>query len=221
MRRLAAIGVGTVVVLAIVVLGVGQLVLPGIAAQRVRDQLRGEGQVRSVSVDAFPAVELLFHHADRVTIHLGDYTAPTGRLGGSLHETAGVGALTATAAVAHIGLLTVRDATLTKRGRRLTGTGTVAESDLRAAVPVLRSVTPVASTAGRLILRGTADLLGLSVSVAAEVLARDGQLVVSPAIPLGGLATITVFSDPRVAVQGVSATPVPGGFAVRGTATLR
>ena len=208
-------------VLAILVFGVGQLVLPGIAAQRVRDQLRGDGQVRSVSIAAVPAIELLFHRADRVTIHLGDYTAPTGRLGGSLHQTADVGALTATAAVAHVGLLTVRGATLTKRGDRLTGTGTIAESDLRAAVPVLRSVTPVASTGGRLTLRGTANLLGLSASVEADVVARDGRLIVAPAGPLGGLATITVFSDPRVAVQGVSAAPVPGGFAVRGTATVR
>ena len=220
MRRLATISI-VLVGLAVVVLAVAQLVLPGIAAQRVRDQLRGDGAVRSVSVQAFPAIELLWHHADRVTVHLADYRAGSGRLGGSLGQTADVGTLTASADTAHVGLLTVHDATLTKRGDRLLGTGTVTEADLRAAVPILRSITPVASAGGRLTLRGTASLLGLDATVDANVAARDGALVVSPAVPLGALATITVFSDPRVHVEGVSAAARPGGFTVRATAELR
>jgi hypothetical protein len=44
---------------------------------------------------------------------------------------------------------------------------------------------------------------------------------VVPDVPFGGLATVTVFSDPRIKVQGVSAAPAPGGFQVRGTAVLR
>ena len=87
-----------------------------------------------------------------------------------------------------------------------------AEADLRAALPILTSVTPVASSDGRLTLRGTATLFGLSATVDATVSAQDGKLVVVPDVPFGGLATITVFSDPRIQVQGVSASPVPGGF---------
>lgn len=62
MRRLAVLGVVALVV-AVVVLGVAQLVLPGIAAQRIRSQLDRYGHVRSVSVSAFPAIELLWHRA--------------------------------------------------------------------------------------------------------------------------------------------------------------
>ena len=101
------------------------------------------------------------------------------------------------------------------------GSATVNESDLRAAAPFLQSVTPVASADGRLTLRGTATLLGLSATVDATVSAQNGKLVVVPDVPFGGLATITVFSDPRIQVQGVSASPAPGGFAVRGTAVVR
>ena len=82
-------------------------------------------------------------------------------------------------------------------------------------------MTPVASADGQLTLRGTATLFGLSATVDATVSAQDGKLVVVPDVPFGGLATITVFSDPRIKVQGVSAAAVPGGFGVRGTATLR
>jgi hypothetical protein len=79
----------------------------------------------------------------------------------------------------------------------------------------------VASSGGRLTLRGTATLLGLSATVDATVSAQDGKLVVVPDVPFGGLATITLFSDPRIQVQAVSATPTAGGFVVRGTAVLR
>ena len=54
----------------------------------------------------------------------------------------------------------------------------VAESDLRAAVPFLTSVTPLASAGGGLTLRGTATFLGLSATVDATVSESDGKLVV-------------------------------------------
>jgi hypothetical protein len=57
--------------------------------------------------------------------------------------------------------------------------------------------------------------------VTATVSAPDGKLVVVPDVPFGGLATVTLFSDPRIRVAGVSASRAPGGFTVRGTALLR
>ena len=50
--RIALGAVGGVVVL----LGLAQLLLPKLAAQRVRSELARYGVVRSVSVSAFPAV---------------------------------------------------------------------------------------------------------------------------------------------------------------------
>ena len=63
MRRLAALAAGVTVILA---LAVAQLVLPGIAAQRLRDRLAQLGTGAGRQVHAFPAVELLWHQADKV-----------------------------------------------------------------------------------------------------------------------------------------------------------
>ncbi len=218
MRRLAAMAVAGLVV---VVLIVAQLVLPGIAGQRLRDRLARSGRVLEVEVSAFPAIELLWHRADSVVVRMATYRATPAALPGTLDQAGNVGSLRASAQTFHDGLLTLHDASLVKQGDRLTGRAVVAEADLRAAVPFLSSITPVASADGALTLRGSARLLGLSATVDATVSARDGTLVVAPDVPFGGLATVTVFSDPRIRVQGVSASPAPGGFAVRGTAVLR
>lgn len=218
MRRLAAIGV---VGLVLVALGVAQLVLPGIAAQRVRDQLSSSGQVLSVSVHAFPAIELLWHHADRLDVRLGRYRAAPGRLADLLDRASGIGTLNATATEVDTGLLILHDATLHKHGDQLTGSARVTEADLRAAIPVLKSVTPVASGNDQLTVRGTASLFGFTTTVDATVRAQNGALVVVPDVPFGTLATIRVFSDPRVEVEGVGATPTPDGFVASATARLR
>jgi len=212
---------GGTVALVVIVLGVGQLVLPGIAAQRLRDQLGRSGQVLSVRVSAFPAIELLWHHADTVVIRLGRYSTPSGSLSHSLGETVDAGSLRATATEVDSGLLRLRDATLVKHGDQLTGTATVSEADLRAALPILDSVTPVASSDGQLTLQGTATAFGVTATVDATVRAVNGQLVVNPDLPLLGAATLTLFDSPHVYVDGVAATPAPGGFGVHGTATLR
>jgi hypothetical protein len=216
-RRLALAGVVGGVVLLLVV---AQLVLPGIAAQRVRDNLARSGQVLSVQVHAFPAIELLWHHADRVVIRLGRYRTPVGKLGSSLSQSGSVGSLDATATEVDAGLLALHDARLVKRGSQLTASATVADADLHAALPILDSVTPVASASGQLTLQGTASLFGVSATVQAVVHAVDGSLVVTPNVPLGGFATITVFSNPHVAVQSVGASPVAGGFSVHATALV-
>jgi hypothetical protein len=216
-RRLVLAGaVGGVVVLLVV----GQLVLPGIAARRVRDQLARSGQVLSVQVHAFPAIELLWHHADRVVIRLGRYRTPAGKLGSTLSQSGDVGSLDATASEVDTGLLALHGAHLAKRGSQLTAGATVTDADLHAALPILQSVAPVASAGGQLTLQGTASLFGVTATVQAVVHAAGGRLVVTPNVPLGGFATITVFSNPHVAVQSVGASPVAGGFSLHGTALI-
>jgi hypothetical protein len=191
---------------------VAQLVLPGIAANRLRDQLARSGTVLSVKVSAFPALALLWGHADSVVVRMGRYRSGASQLGGKLARAGDVGTIDASAQELDSGALTLRDATLRKRGSELTGMATVRESDLRMAVPFLDNVRPVASSEGALVLRGTASLLGLTASVDAVVAARDGTLVVAPDVPFGGIATITLFNDPHVRVQSVTASSVPGGF---------
>jgi hypothetical protein len=217
-RRLAAIAV---VVFVLVVLGVAQLVLPGIAAQRIRSQLGRYGQVRSVSVSAFPAIELLWHHADSASISLGSFRSDGSGLAGRLNQLSDVGTVDASAARVTVGLLTVRDAELVKHGSSLVATARVTDADLRGVLPILRSVTPVASSGGELTLRGTADILGASLSVDFSVRVSRGAIVVAPDVPFGGAATVTAFSDPDVQVTSVSAAAATGGFTVRATGTLR
>ena len=209
MRRIAVLVVVGGIVLLLVL---AQLVLPGIAAQRLHDRIARSGEDVHVSVSAFPAIELLWHHADKVVIHVSRYRSTPGNLGSLLSQAGDVGTLDATAGELDTGLLTLRNATLTKRGDQLTGTATVTEADLRTAVPFLDSVQPVASGNGQLTLRGTATLLGVTATVDATVAAQDGNLVVAPDVPLGGLATVTVFDNPHVTVQSVSAQPSTGGF---------
>jgi LmeA-like phospholipid-binding len=217
-RRLAALG-GLLFI--ILVLVVAQLVLPGIAAQRLRDRLATSGQVRSVSVSAFPAIELLWHQADSVSVSLGRYRSTPSGLTGLLNQTAAVDRLKASAAELDTGLLTLRNATLRKSGAQLSGSAEITESDLRTALPVLNSVTPVSSGGGRIIFQGTATLFGVSATVTATLAPQSGSLLVTPNVPLGGLATIRVFSDPRVTVEGVAASRTVSGFAVTATGRIR
>jgi hypothetical protein len=211
MRRLIAIGVGVGVLLLLVL---AQLVLPGIAAQQLRDRLSKNGRVLSVEVSAFPAIELLWHDADKVVVRMASYQSGTSHLSSLLDEAGGVGTLTASVGVLTDGLLTLHDATLTKRANQLTGTARVTESDLRASIPILDNVEPIASSAGQLTLRGTGTFLGVSATVDATVSAEDGKLTVSPDVPFGGFLTLTLFDDPHVSVESLSATPSPGGFSV-------
>jgi hypothetical protein len=214
---LIALAVAGVVLLVLIVL---QFVLPGVAEQELRDQLSQSGKVLSVKVSAFPAIKLLWHHADSVVIRMGRYQSGAGPLGDRLGQTAGVGKLDASVQEFRSGALTLRDATMTKRGNELTGSATVLNADLRAAVPFLNDVQPIASGDGRLTLRGRASLLGLNATVDATVSALNGALVVAPNVPFGGIATITLFNDPHVQVQSVGAAAVPGGFRVSATATV-
>ena len=218
MRRMIAIATAGVV---LVVLVVAQLVLPGIVADRLRDRLSKSGSVISVEVHAFPAIKLLWNHADRVVVRVGRYASNTQSLAGMLGDTSGVGSLDASAGELDSGLLTLREAALRKRGDSLVGTARVTEADLRRAIPVLQSVVPVASSQDQLTLRGTASLFGVTATVDATVSAQNGNLVVIPNVPFGGFATITVFSDRRVKVQSVSASPERGGFNVTATGRLR
>src|SRR6478735_5237789 len=54
--------------LAVAVLVGGQLALPRIAERRITSDLSHSGQVRQVSVEATPAIKLLFGRADLVTL---------------------------------------------------------------------------------------------------------------------------------------------------------
>ena len=209
--RWVLIAAGSLLVI-VALLGLAQLILPGIAAQQLRDRLSRSGKVLEVEVSAFPAIELLWHEADRVVVRMASYTSSAGALQSNIDQVADVGSLDASAERMTAGLLTLRDARLQKRGGELTGEAMITEGDLRASLPVLDSVAPVSSGGGELTLQGTATLFGVTATVDATVRPDNGALIVTPDVPFGALATITLFSNPSIRVQGVSAAAVPGGF---------
>ena len=112
-----AIGVVATVLLLVVL---AQLFLPGIAADQLRDRLSKNGRVLDGPVSAFPAIELLWHDADKVVVRMASYHSSTGHLSSLLDEAGGVGTLDAAANVLTAGLLTLRNASLSKRGDELT-----------------------------------------------------------------------------------------------------
>lgn len=214
MRRVA-ISVGAACV---VVLVGGQLVAPSIATTVLRDRLAKDGRVISAKLSAFPWLQLLWQHADTVNVRMADYHPAPARIQELLAQAEGIGKLDISVAVLHTGLLTLHEVSFSKHGDEMVGAAQLDLRDLQAAFPVVRSLTPVHEADGQLVLRGTASVLGVSASVDVDVVARDGKLVVAPTGLLGGLATVTLFDDPQISVQSVTATTVPAGirFVARG-----
>ncbi len=186
----------------------GQLVLPRLAERRIERQLRDTGEVRRVSVHAFPALKLLFKHADRVEIEMGDARAGTGRIAKLLKATSGVGELDARIAQLALGPLHLRDLRLRKAQARLSGQAVVTDADLRAALPSQFAVRPVDTGDGQLVLEAATGPF----TVRARLTAADGAVVIAPEGLLGALGSLTVFRDKRVQVTSVGSRPRPGGF---------
>lgn len=220
MRRISFLAAG-ILLIVLIVLVIPQLVLPGLAAQRLRDRLKHSGTVLQVKVEAFPAIELLWHQADRVVVRMGTYRSSAANLSRTLDQVRDVGTVDASANRLVAGLLTLRAASLHKRGNQLTGRASVTERDLKASFPVLDNVQPVDSSGGQLTLQGTATLFGVTATVNATVRPQNGALVVSPDVPFGGLATIRLFSNPEISVDAVSARPASDGFGLTAVGHLR
>lgn len=210
-----SVGAGLVVVL----VG-GQLLAPAIATTVLRHRLGQYGRVLSVRISAFPWVELLWQNADSVTARMADFNVRPDQLRSLLDEAGGAGKLDISIGVVHTGLLTLRDVSFNKHGDEMEGVARLELEDLRAALPMVRSLTPVQDSGGQLVLRGSASVFGVNATVDVVVAAREGKLVVAPAGLLGAFATLTLYDDPHVRVQSVGATTVPGGvrFVVRGRA---
>jgi hypothetical protein len=184
----------------------------------LRHRLAKDGRVLSVQVSAFPWFELLWQHADTVSVRMADYDAPPDHVRDQLREAEGVGTINLSIGVLHTGLVALHDVSFSKHGDEMIGAGQLDLRDLRAALPIVQSLTPMHEADGHLVLRGKASVLGVSATVDVVVAARDGKLVVAPAGLFGAFVTLTVYDDPQIQVQAVSASAVPGGvkFVVRG-----
>ena len=222
LTRVALTVAAAVAGLIVVVLVVAQLALPSVAARRLRDELSAHGHVTSVSVSAFPAVKLLWNRADSVTIRMSELHSDVPLSGDLLSRSHDTGKLDVQIATATVGPLAAHDVHVVERNGHLDTHASVSDAELRAALPPGLDVQPVASGGGQLLLRGSASLFGFGISADALLSAQDGNLVIQPVgLPLASLARLTVFADPRIAVEGVGASAYPGGFTFTVSARLR
>jgi hypothetical protein len=191
-------------VLAAVVFGLGQLVLPGLAASRIRDTLLAKGEGVSVSVSAFPAVMLLFGHADSVVVHVHAMRAAGhGDLAALLKRVAQTDRLSATIEKMSVLGLELQDVSLYKRGSNAVASAIVTRKAIASALPADISLSGRQEGQSTLQLTVTAHVLGHAVSPSARLKVDSGALQIAPTIPLIGFLRITVFSDPLVSLDGI------------------
>jgi hypothetical protein len=195
----------------LLVLVVAQLLLPSITAQRLRERLAADGNVQSVSVSAFPAVKLLWGHADEVHVRFASAEATSARIAELLGED--VDDLDVSIGSLRDGSLTLREVTIRKRGPALLGEARLSERALSRALPLGVRAQPVASGGGQLLMRAEAGLFGFGFAVDLLLSAQSGALVLEPVnVPFGDLAQVTVFSDPHMQMRAVGARGVAGGY---------
>ena len=187
----------------VVALGLAQIFLPKLAASRISSRLSKYGDVQSVHVSAFPAVELLWGDADSVTVRARRLHVSPAQTGKLLHEARGLSDVDLTAESSREGPLELQSVKLRKRGAKLHAQATVSEADVEAALPPGVSLQLLGSSGGRVEVRATGGLFGVGATVDAAAEAEAGKLVVRPrGFPLQALK-LTLFSDSRVRIEGV------------------
>jgi hypothetical protein len=203
-----ALGVLGVVVVALVA---AQLFLPGLAARKVRERLGRYGTVLSAHVSATPAIELLWGHGDSASVRAAALSFSTTQGVDLLWEGRGVtntdlAATSMVAAGVRLSQVEVR-----KRGASIVVQGTVSESDLRGTLPAGLEVHSLSDASGHLVAQATGELFGVSATVQVDIRPSEGKLIAEPhGLPLGGLASVTLFSDPRLRMEAIDVAPVGG-----------
>lgn len=188
-----------------------QAVLPALAAHRVRGRVARYGTVKSVSVKAFPAIELLWGKADSVEVHASALSVPSTEIAKLLWESHGVTDVTMSAQAATVTSIpslangiTVSDLRTEKRGSAIFASASLTQQQLDEALPSGFRIEPVASGDGQIEAKASGGLFGVQASIDAVVRASEGRLVTEPkGLPFGGFVKVTLFSDPHLRVQSV------------------
>jgi hypothetical protein len=202
-----ALGVGAPLALVVVL---AQAFLPPIAARRVSDRVARYGTVKSASVSAWPALELLWGKAGSVRVSAGTLTIAPAQIASLLWEARSVSDMTisADAVVLHVaGLpngLTVSGVRMEKHGSQILANATMTQRQLDEALPSGFHVEPTASGGGEVQARASGGLFGVQTSITVLVRPYEGRLVAEPrGFPLAGLATVTLFADSHLKVESV------------------
>jgi hypothetical protein len=207
--KVARIALG-VVAAVVLVLVLAQLFLPGIAANRIRTRVERYGTVRSVSVTAWPAVELLWGKAGSVDVRADNVRLSTAQMAKLLGEARGAQSLHATAESLKAGTLQLENATLQKHGDALAGTAWTSAADVQAALGRGFEVQLLHSGGGQVQLSAGGGLFGVHASIEAVAEAQEGKVVLHPrGFPLETLK-LTLLDEPGVYVEGVGASAAAG-----------
>jgi hypothetical protein len=193
-----------------VLLVLGELLLPEIAENRVRDAVGRYGTVKSVTVHAAPALKLLWGDVDEVRVQAGTLKLTPSQTAALLAEARGVTKVAASAEVLQEGPLRLTQVHFVKHGSALYGDGLLSEGDIRRALPAGFDVTLLGSEGGAVRVTASGGLFGLGASVEAVARAEEGKLVVAPSASLFAAFKLVLFADPRVYVEGVQARRVEG-----------
>jgi hypothetical protein len=207
----------------VVLLALAQLLLPGIAARRIRSRVARYGTVRSVSVSAWPAVKLLWGSADSVTVKASSLRLTTAQTAKVLSESGGAGTVKLIADDVQVGVARASDVTLTKHGEALSAQATVTDQEVREALPEGVQVALLGSSAGAVRVQVSGSLFGIPASVQAVAEAIEGKLIVHPVGALIEALRLTLFDEPRVYLEGVGASELGGpspGYRLTVTASL-
>jgi hypothetical protein len=196
-----AIGAGAAIVVLVVL---AQVLAPGIAARVIRKRVEKYGTVKSVQVKAWPAVELLWMHADEVRVSAGRLKMSPEQAMALLQEAKGTDRVQVSVESVEASGLKLTEASLSKHGSALRLEAVVSEADIRKALPQGVEVALVKSEGGTVEVRASGGLFGARASVDAVAQAEDGKLVARPTGLLSGLK-LTVFERPGVYVEGVEA----------------
>lgn len=206
------------VLLVVVLLAVSQAVLPGLAAQRVRDLMKPYGGVEHVAVSAFPALELLWGKADHASataraLTLSEQQAMklTWEGRGVRNTDLRVAALTLRIPGLPAGMV-LHDVVVRKRGDLISTEGTLRQADIDRASPAGFHLQLLPSEAGTVRVSASGSLFGIAATVEALAAAQEGRLVAQPLnIPFGQFISLTLFSDPHVHLDRVYVVPLQGG----------
>ena len=203
-------GIGVAVLLFVL----AQLFLPGIAADRISSRLARYGHVRSVDVEAWPAVELLWGTAESVRVRASDLTFALSQTGHVLGEASGAHDIDMTAQRVHVGPLELSEVTFHKRGAQLIAHARATEAAVAAALPPGIRIRLLRSERGSVEVSVGGALFGVGGEIDALAQASEGKLVARPAASLLALFSLTLYKNPRVYIESIGASPatspVPG-----------
>ena len=107
--------------------------------------------------------------------------------------------------------MTLRDASVVKRGDRLSAAATVTRAAIEKALPGNLTLSTTGGS-GDFEIAAKASVLGREVNARATIRVSRGRLVIAPEVAGLAILTLDLFDDPRVSVDHVSATAIPGGY---------